>query len=63
MIIDGMALWGVQGLSQKQVLDRINAVPDMIAALEAVLNASGTDDDELEAIADKINYALTKAGV
>ena len=63
MILDGMALWGVQGLKRADVIARISAVPEMIAALQAVLDANPDDDEAMMEVADKINYALSKAGV
>lgn len=63
MIIDGLALWGEQGLTRAQVEARILAVPDLIQALQAVLHADPNDDDEILAIADMINRALNKACV
>jgi hypothetical protein len=63
MIIDGLALWGEQGLSQQQVMARILAVPDLILALQAVFHADPDDDGEMLVIADMINRALNKAGV
>jgi hypothetical protein len=63
MIIDGLALWGEQGLTRAQVEARIVAVPDLILALQAVLHANPDDDEEMFAIADMINRALNKAGV
>ena len=63
MIIDGLALWGEQGLTRAQVEARIVAVPDLILALQAILHADPDDDGEMLAIADMINRALNKAGV
>ena len=63
MIIDGMALWGEQGLSKSDVEKRIAAVPDLIAALLAVINIDPDDDEAMLNLADQINRALNKAGV
>jgi hypothetical protein len=63
MLIDGLALWGEQGLTRAQVEARIVAVPDLILALQAILHADPDDDGEMLAIADMINRALNKAGV
>ena len=63
MIIDGMALWGEQGLSKADVEKRIAAVPDLIAALSAVINIDPDDDESMLNLADQINRALNKAGV
>ena len=63
MIIDGLALWGEQGLTRAQVEARIVAVPDLILELQAILHAASDDDAEMIAIAHMINRALNKAGV
>jgi hypothetical protein len=63
MLIDGLALWGEQGLTRAQVEARIVAVPDLILALQAILHADPDDDGEMLAIADMIVRALNKAGI
>jgi hypothetical protein len=62
MILDGMALWGEQGLSREQIEARIAAVPLMLDALRTVLYADPEDDEAMQECADKIVGALNRAG-